>query len=162
MAPNASDAEAPSIEILEASKRTTTNTFLQASNQTARKGTSIRDHPSTWNHDSDQLADELAALAMELDPAIKEKADAEERKSTHAPRDTAITPPDRDDNYVFETYIRVRHDDQTPDPMDTTGPNNVGVLVIEEEDEDLWAKYVASDDDTDWDEEDSNGKLTKC
>jgi hypothetical protein len=35
---------------------------------------------------------------------------------------------------------------------------NIGVLVIDSEDEDLWNQYAVSDDDEDWDEEDSNAE----
>ncbi|EXJ85510.1 hypothetical protein A1O1_05874 [Capronia coronata CBS 617.96] len=156
-----SDGQTSKIESLAASKRTPTNTFLQAENQMVKKGTSIRDHPSTWDHDSDQLADELAALAMELDPEIKQLAEAEELSKllpASNERDKVVTSKDREDNYVYETYVRVRNDDKTPDPMSIAGLNNVGVLVIEEEDEDLWQKYVDSEDETDWDDEDSNAE----
>ncbi|EXJ92575.1 hypothetical protein A1O3_01127 [Capronia epimyces CBS 606.96] len=155
-----SDARLLGIEALEASKRTPINTFLQASKQAVRKGTSIRDHPSTWDHDSDQLADELAALAMELDPDVKGKAEdaGAPSRPVPEPEDTKMISSDHEENYVYETYIRVRHDDETPDPISMIESNNVGVLVIEDEDEDLWQKYAGSDDDTDWDEEDSNAE----
>ncbi|EHY54633.1 hypothetical protein HRR83_004244 [Exophiala dermatitidis] len=156
---NEGEKETPDAEGLEKSSRTLMNTFLQPSNRGVKKGTSIRDHPSTWDHESDQLADELAALAMELDPDIKQKAEAEHSSQpAPAPQDTKMTSQCREDDYVYETYVRVRQDDKTPDATRMVEPNNVGILVIEDEDEEFWQKYVDSDDDTDWDSEDSNAE----
>lgn len=151
--------EEPSLETLRTSKRSATNTFLQTGSKGARKGTSIRDHPSTWNHESDQLADELAALAMEFDPEIQDKTEPVVEMPTGMPgvESTGVTPRPREDDFVYETYIRLRYDDETERALALVD-NNMGVLVIEDEDQDLWQKYIDSDDDTDWDEEDSNGK----
>jgi hypothetical protein len=154
---DSSGAQAPSLETLQAANRIPTSTFLQTAATSVRNGTSIRDHPSTWNYDSDQLADELAALAMELDPDVQPKPETEKPPaSLPEPKDTVMSSRDHEDDYVYETYIRVRYDDETHQPLHLA--DNVGVLVIEEGDEDLWQKYVDSDDDTDWDEEDSNGE----
>ncbi|KAI1610556.1 hypothetical protein EDD36DRAFT_467616 [Exophiala viscosa] len=148
----------PDLETLRTSHRNATNTFLQATAKGAKKGTSIMDHPSTWDQESDQLADELAALAMELDPEVEHKVEEQgpptPLKNT---TDTVMTSSDREDEYIYETYIRVPYDDKTQHTLDLS-PNNIGVLVITEEDEDLWLKYVDSDDDSDWDDEDSNAE----
>lgn len=152
-------SQEPSLETLRTSQRTATNTFLQATSKGAKKGTSIRDHPSTWDQESDQLADELAALAMELDPELQQTEQQEEPPiPPQNMKDTVMTSLDREDEYIYETYVRMRYDDETHHTPDMS-PNNIGVLVIEEEDEDLWQKYLDSDDDTDWDEEDSNGRV---
>ncbi|KIX06512.1 uncharacterized protein Z518_04488 [Rhinocladiella mackenziei CBS 650.93] len=153
-------AQEPRLETLQSSNRKTTATFLQASHKTVKTGTSIKDHPSTWDHESDQLADELAALAMELDPGLVQEAGPEKSSLTVPdPPDMLMISKDQEDDYVYETYIRVRYDDETQNPPHGANPRtNIGLLIIEEEDEGLWQKYVDSEDDTDWDEEDSNAE----
>ncbi|KAH0843842.1 hypothetical protein FOPE_08841 [Fonsecaea pedrosoi] len=150
----------PTLEALKTSRRSTTSTFVQAGSRTARNGTSIRDHPSTWDLESDQLADELAALAMELDPDVQQVAEVVlPSPPPLKPQDIMMTSRDREEEYVYETYVRVEYDAQVHGPDTTTSLNsNYGILVIDEEDEDLWQKYIDSDDDTDWDEEDSNAE----
>jgi hypothetical protein len=153
------DAKPPDLETLQASKRYDTSTFLQNGSKAVRKGTSIRDHPSTWDHESDQLADELASLAMELDPIVKQESEPENIAATPPePQDTVMSLHEGEEDFIYETYIRVPYDEETPHSLGLSD-NNIGLLVIDEDDEDLWQKYVDSDEDTDWDEEDSNGKL---
>lgn len=150
----------PTARALQAAQRHATSTFLQNAPNSVREGNSIRDHPSTWDHESDQLADELAALAMELDPEAKERLEREDPLTLPpASKDLEVRFRDREEDYIFETYIRVRYDDET-ERLLALPDTSIGLLVIDEEDEDLWQRYVNSDDDTDWDEEDSNGKLT--
>ncbi|OAP59056.1 hypothetical protein AYL99_06354 [Fonsecaea erecta] len=150
----------PTLEALNASKRTVTSTFVQTGSKAARNGTSIRDHPSTWDLDSDQLADELAALAMEFDPDVQETTEA--MLPTVPPsktQDDMMTSHDGEDDYIYETYVRVEYDAQVHGPGTAAAlHSNYGILVIDEEDEDLWQKYIDSDDDSDWDEEDSNAE----
>jgi hypothetical protein len=155
------EGKEPTLDILNASTRSPTNTFVQARPKTIRNGTSIRDHPSTWDLESDQLADELAALAMEFDPELQDKVKAAPPTERPTPppdlQDVAKTTRDREDPYIYETYVRMPYDG---DPGTTTNlQSNYGILVIDEEDEDLWQKYVDSEDETDWDDEDSNGEL---
>jgi hypothetical protein len=129
----------------------------QISKTSAFQDESTVDEPvATWNRDSDQLADELAALAMDLDPdaSARHAADAPLTKSPDVSQDAAMSIIMQDD-YVLETYVRVPTIEANQDQLTET---NVGVLIIEEEDEDLWEGYMQSDDDSDWDEEDSNGK----
>lgn len=143
----------PTIDTLNASKRNPVSTFIQPRPKTVRNGTSIRDDPSTWDLESDQLADELAALAMELDPELQQKAKAEPSLAPlPTSSDVVMTSHEQEDDYIYETYVRIPYDG------DTALESNYGILVIDEEDQDLWQKYVDSEDDTDWDEEDSNGK----
>ncbi|KIW73352.1 hypothetical protein PV04_01481 [Phialophora macrospora] len=157
----AEESKEPTLDTLNASTRSPTNTFVQARPKTIRSGTSIRDHPSTWDLESDQLADELAALALEFDPELQDKIKAAPNEDSPTPpspglRDVPMTTRDREDPYIYETYIRVPYDG---DPGTTTNlQSNYGILVIDEEDEDLWQKYVDSEDETDWDEEDSNAE----
>jgi hypothetical protein len=160
----ASGDKPPILDALQSSKRAPTKSFVIAEAQSERKGTSIQDHPSTWDHDSDQLADELAALAMEFDPEAKIKAAELEANVLKSPPPTAV-PDDSDrmalddNDFVYETYIKVQHDQGQTTIVDIDDwDNKVGVLVIDEEVEDLWNKYVDSDHDDDWDEEDSNGE----
>lgn len=156
--------QAHSLEELQSSKRAPTKSFVIAEAQSDRKGTSIQDHPSTWDHDSDQLADELAALAMELDPESRDKAAELEGQAEKTPSPPPV-PADSDrmvlddNDFVYETYIKVQHDAGQATLVDIDGwGTKIGVLVIDEEDEDLWNRYVDSDHDDDWDEEDSNGE----
>lgn len=156
----------PDLNLLQASKRSALNTFVTARKPSGRTGTSIRDHPDTWDHDSDQLANELAALAMEMDPEMAAMLPAVQAVSPEPepakPRDPNRMELDGDDDYVFETYIRVHQsEDGIPDDLPHLAETNIGVLVIDQEDEELWNKYVDSDQEDDWDEEDSNGKFTR-
>ncbi|KAK6366862.1 uncharacterized protein PV06_02892 [Exophiala oligosperma] len=152
------NSEEPSAGALQAAQRHTTNTFLQNVPNGIKEGNSIRDHPSTWDHESDQLADELAALAMELDPEAKQRLERE-YPPTLAPatKNVDMSIRNHEEDYIYETYIRVRCDDETGRLLDLPDAN-IGLLVIDEEDEDLWQRYVNSDDETDWDEEDSNAE----
>ena len=147
----------PTLETVHTSKRHHTNTFVPPRPQKLRNGTSIRDDPSTWDLESDQLADELAALAMEFDPDLQRKVDAEPLpQPAPVPQDVLMTSHDREEDYIYETYVRIPYNGDTT--VDTDLQSNYGILVIDEEGEDLWQKYVDSEDDTDWDEEDSNGE----
>lgn len=150
----------PTVDTLQASKRIPTSTFIQPRPKTVRNGTSIRDDPSTWDLESDQLADELAAFALELDPEAAQRIEAEHPPPPPPPppvaQDTLMENHPRDDDYIIETYIRVPYYDASA--AVTALQSDFGILVIDEEDEDLWQKYVDSDDESDWDEEDSNGE----
>ena len=147
--------EPPNLDTLQASKRHLTSTFVQARPQKVKNGTSIHDDPSTWDLESDQLADELAALAIEIDPELQQKLKAEPvPMPIPTPQDTPMQG--HDDEYIYETYVRISCDDD--DTSTAEAQASVGILVIDEEDEDLWQKYVDSGEDTDWDEEDSNGR----
>lgn len=146
--------------------RTAMSPFLKSKSPPLRLGHSIRDDPTTWDHNSDQLANELSKLAFELDPdavdsdpELESEDPVEEPVSKASQSTTEMMLVDNDDEYVFETYVRVSHSDSmelSPSEIGT----DFGVLVIDEDDEDLWEKYVHSDDEDDWDEEDndSNGK----
>ncbi len=151
------EGEEPTIDTLQASTRIPTSTFVQPPPKPLKTGTSIRDDPSTWDLESDQLADELAALAMELDPDLAQKIEAERPPPPPlVPQDTVMTTPQREDEYIYETYVRVAYDGSSA--AIPALQSDYGILVIDEEVEDLWQKYVDSDDESDWDEEDSNGK----
>lgn len=139
------DAESPRIRV---------ESFLKPRAPAVKLGQTTKDHPSTWDLQSDQLADELAAWAFEVDPV--------ETKSPSPPvssQQDEVMDVDKVDEYVYETYLRVRQDGENPVALATKNPDEIGVLVIESDDEELWETYMASDDDTDWDEEDadSNG-----
>ena len=141
-------------------------TVLQVSKATAkdtsppqRIGSSMQDHPSTWDHDSDQLADELAVFALQLsdDGAQKTTKTREVNTPKESLRLIEDDQMDIDDDYVYETYVRIHRDDATKVLADP--PRSIGVLVIEDQDDELWQTYGETDEDTDWDEEDadSNG-----
>jgi Transcription factor Iwr1 len=129
--------------------------FVQTPAQEMRTGYSIRDPPSTWDHTSDQLADELAALALEFESADLESSNV---MSTN---DFELDSKDMsDDDFIYDTYLRLPLDPgaQPYENQDAHG-GKIGVLVIDEDNRDLWETYVESDNETEWDEEDadSNG-----
>lgn len=117
-----------------------------------RVAQSVHADPSTWDLESDELANQLAAIAFELDPSAKPPAPL--------PADKVIKIADRTtkiQEFVFETYVRMRTDlDMDTEMIDA---NNLGYLVIGDEDEDLWEQYLKEEDDDQgdsWDEEDQD------
>ncbi len=140
---------------------TKVGTFVRFPEGIARTGNSISEHPSTWNYDSDQLADELAAFALELDNADGLKGNQEQKVDLLGRYSPIIADSDMevDDEYVYETFIRVPRSELSHNYEDPT--RNIGTLFIDEEDEELWKAYAEDDDDSEWDEEDadSNGML---
>lgn len=83
-----------------------------------------------------------------------------------------LVPEDDDDDYVFDTYVRLHSHptmsanptEQLIDPVQQYGYTNMGILIIDEgEDEELWETFGGEiDSDPDWnsEEEDENGILT--
>ena len=76
---------------------------------------------------------------------------------------------DEGEDFVYDTYVRHRHqpnevqfgDDGFVGPLNTAAKDKVGILVIEEEDEDAWESFAQEEDsDVDClsDEEDENGR----
>jgi hypothetical protein len=133
--------------------------FVKAPTAPAKTGHSIKDHPSTWDHDSDQLADELAALALEISregKAPKKDERPVERPGRRTP-ERADIDMDIDELCVYETYLRVPRSELSP--FQEGKINSIGTLVIGEEDEELWQTFAEDEDDSEWDEEDpdSNG-----
>ena len=145
--PSASDAKA--------------TVFVKPVQPKKKWGTSINDHPSTWDLESDQLADELSALAMEMD---EESGPVPvERHTTVSPQPQDYAKPDVDmsDDFVYETYVRFPREDTVMVPgVAEPARSNYGLIVIDQEDEELWQQYMEEEEDSDWDEEDSNGKCT--
>ncbi len=129
--------------------------FTPASIQTPKTGQSMHDHPSTWDYDSDQLADELAAFA--LDTSQNEGQD-ENQSLIPNTNDEGMADINikLDEDFIYDTYIRVPVGDGKTGEKPT---NEVGLLVIDDEDQELWRTFAESDDDSEWDEEDpdSNG-----
>lgn len=141
-------------------KKEKTATFQRSKSSIAKTGQSIQDDPATWDLDSDRLADELMTLALEMDPDAKALYDAEsEPHQDTAAQKTYIDAMlvDGLDDYVYETYVRVQPKG-VPGFENLTQSNNLGYLVIDEEEEDLWEQYLNDDDDDDddWDEEDAD------
>lgn len=140
-------------------KREKTATFQKLKPSVAKTGQSIRDDPATWDLNSDRLADELMTLALEMDPDAKAAFDAEPRSYKNADMLDIQPDPmivDGVENYVFETYVRVQ--ENSIPGFDLTQSSNLGYLVIDEEQEELWEQYLNDDDDDDedWDEEDAD------
>ena len=122
------------------------------STSVTRTGESINDHPSTWNQDSDQLADELAALALNMDPEL---SPATRDESSLSKGSIDANEPKNDEEYVYETYVRMP---QAEYPV--SGDVEAGIIVVEDDDQDFWETFADETDDKTWDEEDadSNGK----
>lgn len=131
-------------------QRKTIPAFAKPEVAELKTGRSIQDHPSTWDLDSDELANELNALALEMDPEAKAAYVAESEHSVDSMQVDSM------DDYVFETYIRMQQDAMTGVELNPTV--NFGILVIDEEDEDLWDQYLREEDedDDDWDSEDED------
>jgi hypothetical protein len=133
--------------------------FVKPPVEFAKTGNSIRDHPSTWDHDSDQLANELAAFALEISQEGKGGKQNQEKMDAPGRRTPEIvdTDMDVDDIYVYETYLRVRQSELSLHHEGKT--NSIGMLVIEQQDEELWQTFAEDEEDSEWDEEDadSNG-----
>lgn len=134
--------------------------FIQSQKERPKTGRSIRDSPSIWDLESDQLADELAALAVEMDPSIvPHRVPQPEVPEPSQQEDAGRMVVDGQEDYVFETYIRVIEEQDKRIELNST----VGYLVIDEDDVELWNQYINEDDEDedDWNEEDedSNGKM---
>ena len=133
--------------------------FVKPMQPKKKLGTSIRDHPSTWDLESDQLADELSALAMEMDPGSDTFPLEQPSPVVSASQKRDVADVQMTDEYVYETYIRVPHDHAAADPTAVdTASSSFGVLVVDDEDEELWQQYLEDGEDSDWNNEDSNGQ----
>ena len=116
--------------------------------------------PEVTKEDPEQLAEDLVAFALQLEPAgdLEHEQMCPEERSKVKIVDEDV---DMEDSYVYETYVRVTCG---PVPRPHLAlyqpPNTIGVLVIGEDDEEVWEAFVESGEDSDWDEEDadSNGK----
>ncbi len=129
--------------------------FASVPSRMKKTGQSMHDHPSTWDYDSDQLAEELAAFALEVSREEKEEYQPSTIKKSQG---VGIENPlvNMDEDFVYDTYIRI------PVAAGSKGEassNDVGLLVIDDEDQKIWQTFVESDNDSEWDEEDpdSNG-----
>ena len=74
--------------------------------------------------------------------------------------DDSLMDVDSQDDYVYETYIRIPRSQLVNQNDPTNKDVTYGILVIEEEDQGLWEMYAEADEDPTWEEEDedSNGK----
>jgi len=135
--------------------------FVKPPTDIAKTGHSIHSHPSTWNFDSDQLASELAAFAFEIDPTGDGEPVVLHSKSNFGAAEAGSAS---EDDYVYETYVRLPHNAAVQTEIEQKNlMANIGVLVIAEEDEELWEAYAESDSEDEWDEEDadSNGMFAQ-
>jgi hypothetical protein len=133
--------------------------FVKPSAADAKTGRSINTHPSTWDFDSDQLASELAAFAFELDPAGEADTMLPSKAISIAAGTELVMQ--EEEEYIYETYIRLPHNAAIQTEIEQHNLTaNIGVLIIAEEDEELWEAYAENDSDDEWDEEDadSNGR----
>ena len=133
--------------------------FVKGPIKLAKTGNSINDHPSTWDQDSDQLANELAAFALEIDKRDYAGEGDRQQIGTQGRRSPEIlnNEIEVDDMYVYETYLRVPRNELSSGYDEKI--DSIGMLVIEEQDEELWQTFAEDDEDSEWDEEDgdSNG-----
>lgn len=154
--PNAADSA--EVQARTVTKHTFDQSFVKPSKDNTKTGNTINTHPATWDFDSDQLARELAAFAFELDPMGYTDA------ATLPPKSASIVADmenEIEEEYVYETYIRLPHNAAIQTEIEQHNlMANIGVLIIAEEDEELWEAYAESDSEDDWDEEDadSNGR----
>lgn len=142
-------------------KKEKTATFQKPQPSLNRTGQSIRDDLATWDLTSDRLADELMALALEMDPVAKAlyKADPTNQhdKGAQGPEPEKMFV-DGPTDFVYETYVRVQQR-VVSDLEKLAQSNSMGYLVIDEDEEELWEQYLRDDDDDDdedWDEEDGD------
>ena len=121
-----------------------------------KTGQSRYDPPDTWDLESDQLADELAEFALSLEPATNHAA---EEPVTKPLPSQDVEMSDQND-YVYDTYVRVTKEELAFDPMMIDSDTTIGVLVIDDEVQDLWQEYLNEndEDEDEWDEEDSNAE----
>ena len=132
--------------------------FVKPPTDIAKTGHSINSHPSTWDFDSDQLASELAALAFEIDPTVDDEPATLHSKSNFGAAKAGYAS---EDDYVYETYVRLPHNAALQIEIEQNQfTANIGVLVIAEEDEELWEAYAESDSENEWDEEDADSNGT--
>ena len=133
--------------------------FVKGPAKLAKTGNSINDHPSTWDQDSDQLANELAAFAMEIEKRdhVREGDTQQVGMQGNRSPETLDNEVELDDMYVYETYLRVPRNQLSLGYDEKI--DSIGTLVIEEQDEELWQTFAEDDEDSEWDEEDgdSNG-----
>ena len=126
-----------------------------AQTRETKTGQSMHDHPSTRNYDSDQLAEELAAFALEVSQDEKRDIPSTTTIKSH---DVSIKDINTnvDEEYTYDTYVRVPLWNER---MGKEARNDVGLLVIDDEDQELWQTLAESEDSSEWDEEDpdSNG-----
>ncbi|KAL6717109.1 hypothetical protein ACLMJK_005024 [Lecanora helva] len=160
------------------------------SSQRIHLASTITQPSHEWNHESPELAAQLQQVAFEEIEGKKEHdqeggnrrplkiqpkppkprhSAAEENVNHEAEVDPMvdIMPPTDDTEYVYDTYIRCltrSHDgvDLADDSMQGLENSNVGLLVIQDgEDEALWETFgedVDSDSDQNSEEEDENAE----
>ena len=139
----------------------------------------MHDHPSTWDYDSDQLAEELAAYAKDLSLSrSKVRGQGQTSNHKHPPKDSDSHRVEHDadeqsvssQEFITETFIRVpigsergRPEDDDTDTDTETNHNNIGLLVISDEDQETWQAFADDgDSDTEWDEEDPDSNGMSC
>ena len=141
------------------------------------------------NDDLLKLASELQAFALKQSQANEKSVSQplSERSLKFKPKPPKDRPRRRDhqpgsvspeldafneeDDFVMDTYIRSEfdssrrseHDEQMIDPTEHLQTENIGILIIEEEDEAIWDAYVGglgTESDGVDEEEDENGMLS--
>ncbi|KAK6372221.1 hypothetical protein LTR64_004136 [Lithohypha guttulata] len=131
-------------------------TFHKPKANVVKTGCSIRDDPATWDLESHQLANELMALALDMDPEAKAAYFADpENARTESDSDRMVV--DDPNDYIYETYVRMQQDTVRTWNLSTQS-DSFGYLYIDDEDEDLWDQYLRDEDDEDddWNEEDED------
>ena len=120
----------------------------------------MHDHPSTWDYGSEKLSQELAHFSLELSKNERQTNPFNDGEKSQMKHDGQVDVL-MEEEFVYDSYLRVPVKIQQPLPE---GKENVGLIVIENEDEELWEQFAEKDSDSDWDEEDpdSNGWSTTC
>ena len=146
-----------------------------------------------WNQNSTKLAEQLHSIALQEtmpalhsnlsqiqdtnQPRIQSKVPSERSDGKHYGvnmTDLASDVDDTDEGYVYDTYIRqikprmkpaesFKDGDEYFDPLQEAGNENIGLLVINEEDKELWDTYgevEEDEDDIDSEDPDENGRYS--
>lgn len=144
------------IRSTDKSKELLPDQILSDEQSVERKDIASFSKPSPVKDVSDELAEELLAFALELDPEAKAAYEADPANRRQPDRFDAMLVDDPND-YIFETYVRVEQN-SIPSLSTKLEPESYGVLVIDEEDEELWEQYLRDEDgeDDEWDSEDGD------
>lgn len=159
---HSTEGEHKSLEIekqtleIDTIKKTEVAPFRKPSAPQAKTGHSIEDDIDTWDIESDQLADELFALALEMDPEVRaaHESDIKSQQRQYPPDAMQVDDPNE---YVYETYVRMQQSTvMNLNPLSES--KSFGYLIIDADEEELWDQYLRdeADDDDDWDEEDED------
>ena len=154
---------------------------------------SIKESSSYWDYDSEVLAGQLQEVALqeiyaasdaskddESKPQLKVQPKPPKPRRLAAKQNADVSSDDdsvmnifdseEDDNYVYDTYVRLVElpADGSPtsskrnmDRLQSIDSSKIGIMIVAEEDQEEWESFAEGDQDSDKDwnseEEDENG-----